>query len=93
VEDACDRKRRPDLAAPEARHLARVLRSLVEQGWRPVDPDWRKAGMRLSQFWERLAECVGSPIERDRCLAAAWRFAERHEEVMRLGALLGHSSC
>jgi hypothetical protein len=59
----------------------------VEQGWRPADT----AGVRLSHFWERLAECVGDPVERDRCLALAWRFAERHEDVRRLGGLLGHA--
>src|SRR4051812_28012046 len=29
-------------------------------------------------------------VERGRCLAAAWRFAERHADVQRLGGLLGH---
>jgi hypothetical protein len=45
--------------------------------------------MRLSQFWERLAECVGDQVERGRCLALAWRFAERHDDIRRLGALIG----
>jgi hypothetical protein len=44
----------------------------------------------LSGLWERLADCVDDPVERPRCLAAAWRFAERHEDVRRLGALLSH---
>jgi hypothetical protein len=91
VEEACDVTRRPELNAPEARHLSRTLRSLVEQGWRPAETNLGTAGMRLSQFWERLAGCVGDPVERDRCLAAAWRFAERHEDVRRLGKALGHA--
>jgi hypothetical protein len=92
VEEACDATRRPELNAPEARHLSRTLRSLVEQGWRPGETSRGTAGMRLSQFWERLAGCVGDPVERDRCLAAAWRFAESYEDVRRLGKALGHSS-
>jgi hypothetical protein len=79
VGGSCDRA----LSPKEARHLARVLRFLVEQGWRPT-------GARLPRLWERLAECVGDPVERDRCLAAAWHFTERHEDVQRLRALLGH---
>jgi hypothetical protein len=44
LEEACDRDRRPDLRSQEARHLARVLRFLVEQGWRPgLAPAWRFA--------------------------------------------------
>ncbi len=27
----------------------------------------------------------GLPVEQDRCLALAWRFAERQEDVRRLG--------
>lgn len=90
VERSCDDTLLPSLGAKEARHLARVLRFLVEQGWRPAETTYQTATMRLSSFWERLAECVGEPVERGRCLAAAWRFAERHDDIGRLGALLGH---
>lgn len=90
MEEACDRTRQLDVGAFEARHLARVLRFLVEYGWRPDETDFETATMRLSRFWARLAECVGDPVARDRCLAAAWRFAERHADVKRLGKLLGH---
>jgi hypothetical protein len=89
VETACDASRCPDLGPSEAKHVARVLRFLVEQGWRPAEMSSLTAGVRLSQFWERLAECVGDSVERDRCLAQAWRFAEQHDDVRRLGALLG----
>jgi O-acetyl-ADP-ribose deacetylase (regulator of RNase III) len=91
VEEACDRDRRPEVGPQEARHLARVLNFLVVQGWRPADATWGAAGVRLSRFWERLADCVGDSVEQARCLAAAWRFAERHDDVRRLGARLGHS--
>jgi hypothetical protein len=70
--------------------MARVLRFLIEQGWRPAETRRETARMRLARFWERLADCVGDPVERERCLAAAWRFAEPHPDVLRLGALLGH---
>jgi hypothetical protein len=90
VEEACGVGRRPALGPQEARHVARVLRFLGEQGWRPAEASGRTAGARLAQFWERLAECVGDAAERDRCRALAWRFAERQEDVRRLGALLGH---
>jgi O-acetyl-ADP-ribose deacetylase (regulator of RNase III) len=90
VEASCDGALRPDLGAKEARHLARMLRFLVEQGWRPSERAFQTAAMRLARFWERLAECVGDPVERARCLAAAWRFAERHDDIQRLGKLLGH---
>jgi len=86
VERACDREE--PLKANEARHLARVLRFLVEQGWRPAETHDQTATMRLSRFWERLAGRVDDPVERDRCLAAAWRFAERDEDVRRLGKRL-----
>jgi O-acetyl-ADP-ribose deacetylase (regulator of RNase III) len=89
VERSCDGAFCPELGPKEARHLARVLRFLVEQGWRPAETAEQTATMRLSQFWERLAGCVDDPVERGRCLAAAWRFAERHDDVRRLGALLG----
>jgi hypothetical protein len=60
---------------------------LVEQGWRP---GWRQAETASRTAAVRLAECVGDLDERDRCRAAAWRFAERYEDVQRLGGLLGH---
>jgi hypothetical protein len=90
VERACDGAFCPELGPKEARHLARVLRFLVEQGWRPAETATQTATMRLSQFWERLAGCVDDAVEHGHCLAAAWRFAERHDDVRRLGALLGH---
>ncbi len=92
VERSCDQKLSPDLSANEARHLARVLRFLVEQGWRPAETSEQTATMRLSNFWERLAERVDEPVERGRCLAAAWRFAERDDDVRRLGKLLGRAA-
>jgi O-acetyl-ADP-ribose deacetylase (regulator of RNase III) len=91
VEAGCDDKLGGGLGPQEARHLARVLHFLVEQGWRPADAGGRTATMRLSRFWERLAEAVGDVAARERCLAAAWRFAERYEDVRRLGKLLGHA--
>jgi hypothetical protein len=90
VAEACDGGR-PDLDPREARHLARALHFLVEQGWRPAEAGRRSAGVRLARFWERLAACVDDPFERDRCLAAAWRFAERHEDIRRLGVRLRHA--
>ena len=90
--EACDRTRHPNLSPQEARHLARVLRFLIDQGWRPPEVDRRTAGVLLSQFWERLAECVDDPVDRDRCLAKAWSFAERHEDIRRLGNLLRHGA-
>ncbi len=65
------------MSEEHAQRLSRTLIFLTEQGWRHETES-------LSALWERIAEALQSPEDKNRCLIRALAHAERADVIKRL---------